>query len=60
MTLGITYHSIGMDKELEKLKEQIAIEGFLNADKTFARDPLDFKDVDKDRIDDRAEEAGKD
>jgi hypothetical protein len=49
-----------MDKELEKLKEQIAIEGFLNADKTFAWDPLDFKDVDKDRIDDRAEEVGKD
>jgi len=48
-----------MDKELEKLKEQIAIEGFLNAYKTFARDPLDFEDVDKDRIDDRAEEIDK-
>ena len=44
-----------MDKHLEKLKEQIAIEGFINASKVFSRDPLDFKDKDKDSIDDRAE-----
>jgi hypothetical protein len=44
-----------MDKNLEKLKEQIAIEGFINASQVFSRDPLDFKDADKDNIDDRAE-----
>jgi len=44
-----------MDKNLEKLKEQITIKGFMEASKTFSWDPLDFKDKDKDHIDDRAE-----
>ena len=39
-----------MDKELE------SVESFLNADKVFSRDPLDFDDANKNRIDDRLEQ----
>jgi hypothetical protein len=46
-----------MDKHLEKLKEQIAIEKFINAEKTFSWDPLDFKDENNNRIDDRIDEV---
>ena len=46
-----------MDKSLEKLKEQIAIEEFIEAKKTFSWDPLDFRDKNKDHIDDRVEHA---
>jgi len=38
-----------MDKELE------SVEGFLNAEKVLSRDPLDFDDANKNRIDDRLE-----
>jgi hypothetical protein len=36
-------------------KDQESVEGFMNADKVLSRDPLDFDDVNKNRIDDRLE-----
>lgn len=44
-----------MDEHEKDLKEQLAVEKFLEADKVFSRDPADFQDKDGDKIDDRAE-----
>lgn len=32
-----------------------AVEGYLDAEQVLSRDPLDFRDKDKDRVDDRLE-----
>jgi hypothetical protein len=32
-----------------------AVEGYLDAEQVLSRDPLDFKDEDKNRVDDRLE-----
>lgn len=50
--------SVDLDKEGRIWRfptEAEKAEQFINADKTFARDPLEFKDDDNDRVDDRAE-----
>lgn len=39
-----------MDKDLE------SVEGFLDAEQVLSRDPLDFDDANKNRIDDRLEQ----
>ena len=39
--------------EEQKAREEAAMLEFLEARGVFARDPLDFKDKDKDKIDDR-------
>ena len=44
-----------MDKHQKKLDEQLAIEGFLDAEAVFTRDPLEFKDEDGNKVDDRLE-----
>ena len=46
-----------MDKLTKKLKEQIAVEEFINADQVFARDPLEFIDQDGNKVDDRIDGA---
>ena len=46
------------DKAREAQEEAIMLE-FLDAKGVFSRDPLDFKDRDKDQIDDRVEGGGK-
>ena len=46
------------DKAREAQEEAIMLE-FLEAKGVFSRDPLDFKDKDKDQIDDRVEGGGK-
>jgi len=46
------------DKERKAQEEAIMLE-FLDAKGVFSRDPMDFKDKDKDRIDDRLEGGGK-
>jgi hypothetical protein len=45
------------DKERKAREEAIMLE-FLEAKGVFSRDPMDFKDKDKDRIDDRLEGEG--
>lgn len=45
------------DKD-RKAWEEAAMLEFLDAKGVFSRDPLDFKDRDKDRIDDRLEGEG--
>jgi len=45
------------DKD-RKAREEAAMLEFLDAKGVFSRDPLDFKDKDKDRIDDRLEGEG--
>ena len=35
-----------------------AVEGYLDAEQVLSRDPLDFRDKDKDRVDDRLENKG--
>jgi len=45
------------DKAREAREEAIMLE-FLEAKGVFSRDPLDFKDRDKDQIDDRLEGEG--
>jgi len=42
------------DKALEA-QEQAVMEQFIGAEKVFARDPLDFEDKDKNKIDDRVD-----
>jgi len=42
------------DKERKAREEAIMLE-FLEAKGVFSRDPMDFKDADKDKIDDRLE-----
>jgi len=46
------------DKE-RKAREEAAMLEFLEARAVFARDPLDFEDKDKNKIDDRVEGGGK-
>lgn len=46
-----------MDKALQNLKEQLAVEKFIEADQVFARDPLEFLDKDGNRIDDRIQDV---
>ena len=46
-----------LDKE-RKAREEAAMLEFLDARGVFSRDPLDFRDKDKDRIDDRLEGGG--
>lgn len=41
-----------------KAREEAAMLEFLDAKGVFSRDPMDFKDKDKDRIDDRLEGEG--
>ena len=45
------------DKERKAQEEAIMLE-FLDAKGVFSRDPMDFKDRDKDQIDDRLEGGG--
>ena len=45
-----------MDKHTKKLEEQFIVEQFLDAEKVFARDPLEFIDKDHDKIDDRVDD----
>jgi hypothetical protein len=45
------------DKARKAQEEAIMLE-FLEAKRVFSRDPLDFKDKDKDQIDDRVEGGG--
>jgi hypothetical protein len=45
------------DKEQKAREEAIMLE-FLDAKGVFSRDPMDFKDADKDKIDDRVEGGG--
>jgi hypothetical protein len=45
------------DKD-QKAREEAIMLQFLEAKGVFSRDPLDFKDKDKDRIDDRLEGEG--
>ena len=42
------------DKGL-KAQEEAVVEQFMVAEKVFARDPLDFEDKDKNKIDDRVD-----
>ena len=44
--------------EAQKAREEAIMLEFLEARGVFSRDPLDFKDKDKDRIDDRLEGEG--
>jgi hypothetical protein len=44
--------------EAQKAREEAIMLEFLEARGVFSRDPLDFKDKDKDRIDDRLEGGG--
>ena len=46
-----------MDKYLEKLKEQLAVEKFIEAEKVFTWDPTEFKDEDNNKIDDRIQDV---
>ena len=46
------------DKDRKAREEAIMLE-FLEAKGVFSRDPLDFKDKDKNKIDDRVEGGGK-
>ena len=45
------------DKDRKAREEAIMLE-FLQAKGVFSRDPMDFKDADKDKIDDRLEGEG--
>jgi len=42
----------------QKAREEAIMLEFLHAKGVFSRDPMDFKDKDKDRIDDRLEGGG--
>lgn len=46
-----------MDKHQKKIEEMLAVEEYLTAEKVFARNPLEFLDENKNRIDDRIEEV---
>lgn len=39
--------------EKETSAELAAVEGYLDAEQVLSRDPLDFRDENKDRVDDR-------
>ena len=41
--------------ENDEIDELDAIQGFLDAETVVSRDPLDFRDENKNRVDDRAE-----
>ena len=41
--------------ENDEIDEMDAVQGFLDAEQVLSRDPLDFRDKDKDRVDDRLE-----
>lgn len=41
--------------ENDKIDEMDSILGFMDAEQVLSRDPLDFRDEDKDRVDDRLE-----
>ena len=57
MTLASCFQAGGMDKHLEKLKEQLAVEKFIEAEKVFTWDPTEFKDEDNNKIDDRIQDV---
>ena len=42
-----------MDKQTPD--DLASVEGYLDAEQVLSRDPLDFRDKDKDRVDDRLE-----
>ena len=46
-----------MDKHTKKLEEQFIVEQFMDAEKVFARDPLNFIDQDGNKVDDRIDEV---
>lgn len=46
-----------MDKHQKKLEEQFAVEGYLDAEVVFSRDPLDFRDENQNKIDDRLDKS---
>lgn len=47
-----------MDKQSQD--DLASVEGYLDAEQVLSRDPLDFRDEDKDRVDDRLENKGQD
>ena len=48
-----------MQEAGEKAREEAIMLEFFDAKGVFSRDPMDFKDADKDKIDDRLEGGGK-
>jgi len=46
-----------MDKHQKKLEEQFVVEQFLDARQVFTRDPLEFKDENHNKVDDRLDEV---
>lgn len=44
--------------EKDEIDEMDAIQGFLDAETVVSRDPLDFRDENKNRVDDRLENKG--
>ena len=42
-------------KNSQEAREEAVVEQFIGAEKVFARDPLDFEDKDKNKIDDRVD-----
>lgn len=57
MTLLSSSQTWGMDKHQKKLEEQFAIEGYLDAETVFSRDPLDFRDENNNKVDDRLDKS---
>lgn len=48
-----------MDEHTKKIQEQLAVEGFLDAHVIVSRDPLEYRDKDKDGVDDRVDKEVK-